>query len=192
VKFSYVDFARVIEDDARYIEEATQVIRRTVHLHGPQAFQQAVDETVPAPVDRGTYRRSIRTEDIPGGAVMYNSAPHAGVVELGRRPGSRPPPLEVIEAWVHRKGLAGTRDIGTGKLKRPKKSPEYLAKVRRIAYAIRQAIAQRGLPAQLVMERASDDVDREVHRALLAFEADRGMTIGGSNLIFGGRGSSGG
>lgn len=54
-------------------------------------------------VNDGGYRRGWYHRRIPHGAEYGNSAPHAGVLEHGRRPGATPPPYEPIRAWVRKK-----------------------------------------------------------------------------------------
>lgn len=58
-------------------------------------------------VSNGTLRMSWKAEICEGGARVYNTQLYAAVVEFGRRPGGAPPPLDVIVAWVRRKGLSG-------------------------------------------------------------------------------------
>jgi hypothetical protein len=53
----------------------------------------------------GTYERSFVVVPTPDGAILANSAEHAGIVELGRRPGRRPPPVQVILLWMQEKGM---------------------------------------------------------------------------------------
>src|SRR5689334_12091271 len=95
----------VVKGHARRIQEAVETVRRLVRLQGPRAVQEAVDATSPLPVDRGTYRRSFRYDDIPRGIALANSAPYASVIEHGRRPGARQPPTSAIADWVRRKGV---------------------------------------------------------------------------------------
>lgn len=53
----------------------------------------------------GTYERSFVVVPTPDGAILANSSEHAGIVELGRRPGRRPPPVQVILLWMQEKGM---------------------------------------------------------------------------------------
>lgn len=53
----------------------------------------------------GTYERSFLVIERPNGAILTNSAEHAGVIELGRRPGRRPPPVAVILLWMQERGM---------------------------------------------------------------------------------------
>jgi hypothetical protein len=101
-------------------------------------------------VDTGAYKRAFRVDDAAQRrstdgkrdmrfskqpAMLINNAPHATYIEHGRRPGARPPPLEPIRRWVERKlGIPPEASL-------------------RVAFAIRAAIAKRGMPAKKVMFR---------------------------------------
>lgn len=52
----------------------------------------------------GTYEQSFVAHETDSGAVVGNTAEHAVFVELGRRPGRRPP-LDAILKWLVNKGL---------------------------------------------------------------------------------------
>lgn len=83
-------------------------------------------------VDRAIYKLAFRTRKLTDGAELRNDAPHAPIIEYGRRPGAAGPPLEPIRAWVVRKlvpaGAVEPDDVDSA------------------AFAIRQAIHDRGLP----------------------------------------------
>lgn len=53
----------------------------------------------------GTYERSFIVGVIVNGARLTNTAEHAGIIEWGRRPGRRPPPVGVILQWMMEKGM---------------------------------------------------------------------------------------
>lgn len=183
-KFNYADYAKKgFETDATLVKRAIGIIQRTVRLHGPRLAQREVDGISPKPVDRGTYRRSFHVEKIPTGAVIFNSAPHAAVIEYGRRAGSRPPPIDAIADWVLRKGLLDrkvfTKVIVTPstirshragrvvvKLRRRRRTAELKKQARALAFVIARSIARRGLPAQRILELAARDIDKEVQAAL--------------------------
>jgi hypothetical protein len=93
-------------------------------------------------VDQAAYKRGWRAKRIPGGASLDNAAPHAGVLERGRRPGARRPPLAPILAWVKRKFPAAT-----GRKK------DISAEHRRIAFAVQAIIGKRGTKPHFVMRR---------------------------------------
>lgn len=52
----------------------------------------------------GTYEQSFTAHETTDGAVVGNTAEHAVFVEVGRRPGRRPP-LDAILKWLVLKGL---------------------------------------------------------------------------------------
>lgn len=102
-------------------------------------------------VDTGAYKRAFRVDDnqkrrstdglrdmrfrkMP--AMLINDAPHAAVIEHGRRPGAKPPPLAPIVRWVERKlGIPAPASL-------------------RVARSVQMAIARRGMKPRKVMFRA--------------------------------------
>lgn len=56
----------------------------------------------------GTYEQSFVAHETAEGAVVGNASEHAVFVEVGRRPGRRPP-LEAILKWLVNKGLISMR-----------------------------------------------------------------------------------
>jgi hypothetical protein len=132
-----------------------------------------------APVDRGIFRGAIEPSQYSTsqmemvGEVRTTGAQYASVIEMvdengnpveyGRRPGTTPPPISIIQAWVERKGLV--EDItGTGKTAYAKLSGASAA--RSLAFAIAKSIAARGLPRQ------NDDRFRPIGRAREQHEGD--------------------
>lgn len=75
----------------------------------------------PRPYATGAFAQGwvwARTAD---GAILWNSAKHGVFVELGRRPGGRPPPLQAILDWLEVKGLTKkVSPVKRSKRKRPK------------------------------------------------------------------------
>lgn len=88
-------------------------------------------------VDRRTYIQRFRAVRTKTGAELQNDAPHAAVIEFGRRPGATPPPMKVILGWMKRKGIT-PKDGGT---------------LEGLAFAIARAIGRRGQPAHAVFRR---------------------------------------
>lgn len=150
-------------DYAKMLEVSIEAIQKTVGLHGPRIAQAVVGQLTPPPVDRGTYRRSFKAQKTRFGSIFYNFAAHAPIIEDGRRPGSKLPPIDVILAWVKRKRL-GTSFVGPVR-KAPRAystlggrkvsiSSRRLAiesQQRWIALNIARKIAARGLPARHVL-----------------------------------------
>lgn len=148
-------------------ERVIKAIRRSVAEHAPRLAAEVIDATTPKPVDRGTYRRSFVTEDLPTGAAFYNYAPHAAIIENGRRPGARMPPVLALALWVFRKGI-----VKGGRAKMV--SEERWQEARSIAFAIARAIQKRGLPAHAVMARINARLQPLVERDVWLAVADRG------------------
>jgi hypothetical protein len=113
-------------------------------------------------VFRGEYRKKVKVDDIPGGAVLYDFAKHAPIIEGGRRPGSKMPPLDTLEEWVRLKGVG----VALGTKQKGKKAPGRTASLRGLAFVIGRAIARRGLPALRIVEKASAKLDRFVREGL--------------------------
>lgn len=109
--FTFDQFAEELRKDAELAKEAVKVVRTAVKLHGPMVVQAEIASVARAPVDRGTYKNSFRFEDIPDGAVAYNFQMYAPIIEYGRRPGARMPPVQAIYEWVRRKQI-GTEFTG--------------------------------------------------------------------------------
>lgn len=122
----------------------TKVAEKTIYtVTATRGIHIAVSSIATAqprpPVDRGGYRQSFRVDPIPGGAVLYNVQPYAGVLELGRRPNRKRPPIDVIARWVLRKGLVSR----AGNLK-PNQTEWQAA--RAIAFAIANKMGKEGWP----------------------------------------------
>lgn len=115
-------------------------------------------------VDQGGYRAGWKARRIAGGAETRNDAPHAGIMEHGRRPGQRRPPLEPILAWVRRRFPAGAirerarvRTLkGGGTLRDVPRfgRADILAEQRRIAFAVQRLIGLRGMKPHFIMRRS--------------------------------------
>lgn len=105
--------------------------------------------------DTGRYKASWRSRPISSGAQVFNDAPHAAIVEEGRRPGARMPPAGVVEAWARRR-------LGVSK-----------EEAARVDFLIRRAIKRRGLRARRVLQSSLpkmtqavlDEILRELERA---------------------------
>ncbi len=171
-QYTYAEaLALISREKDHVVERGRKIVRRTVKMVAPRIIQGLISRDPRPPVDRSTYRREWHFDDTREGASVYNSSPHAGVIEYGRRPGARMPPLAAIEAWVHRKGLVlgvtkkGKRRRLSSRLT-PSQISGYQAQVRRVAWLIARSIARRGLPAHLILETAAKHIDVEIRRAL--------------------------
>lgn len=134
-RISARDWGQVIR---RRLQADTEVLRRVAVDVAARGEAAAVEDTEALDlVDRGRFKRGWGHRAIPEGAVLYNDAPYAPAIEHGRRPGQPGPPLAPIKAWVQRKLVA------EGKV-----APE---DVDSAAYAIRNAIRERGTPPKFVL-----------------------------------------
>ncbi len=106
----------------------------------------------------GAYRQAWQYEVTPTGGRLFNSRPYAGVIERGRRAGSRPPPRREIVLWAMRR-LGLSRE-----------------EAERASYPISKAITRRGLGGRRVLTNPGtadkitrvvmEEVMREVQGAL--------------------------
>lgn len=104
----------------------------------------------------GHYKRSWKAVPTSSGADVLNTAGYAAVIEHGRRPGSRFPPLGAIQAWARRRlGLSQSE-------------------AKAAAFPIARAIARRGLVGRKVLTNSIpqieawflDAVQKELEREL--------------------------
>lgn len=155
----------LVAGNERMKARVVEVIQTAVAVHAPRIAQATINTSTPRkPVDRGTYRRSFKTQKLPGGATFYNFAAHAEIIEKGRRPHQKMPPVDVILAWVKRKRIGATftgpvaktaRAFSTigGRAKAPgARKLAVDAQQRRIALYIARKIGARGLPAHHILE----------------------------------------
>lgn len=109
-----------------------------------------------APQASGTYARSFRRRQIPGeGAEVGSVAQHAIFVEVGRRPGGRPP-LGPILRWMKARRIAPT----TAGKKRGRKARRAKAMVS-MAARIAHRIAKRGTKGKYHVERSVPAVQQQ-------------------------------
>lgn len=157
--FSFKNYGEQLRKDAGLVPEAVKRIRKVVKLHGPRLVQAEISGLTRPPVDRGTYRQSFKFDDTRDGAVAYNFAPYAPIIEYGRRPGQKAPPIDVIAAWVLRKGIAK-------KTSRTFATDAQWRAARGIAYAIARQIKRRGLPALMILQHAAVGIDEEIRKEI--------------------------
>lgn len=97
----------------------------------------------------GTLAKSWRAKRMPWGALIFSVSRHAPVVEFGRRPGQRPPPVEPILEWVKRKHIGGIemrRRRSRGRRRR-KLTREQAT----LAFLIARSIGRKGTKGQYVL-----------------------------------------
>jgi len=98
----------------RGFRRAGAYLVRTVVVEIGQATPRAA-------VDTGELRNSVDITLVDGGCVVAVDSPHASVIEYGRRPGARMPPVQAIMDWMRRKGLKGKRGAFAAEFKAAKK-----------------------------------------------------------------------
>jgi hypothetical protein len=95
----------------------------------------------------GGFIAQWKAEATPQGAVVFNTAVYAPIIEWGRRLGAVQPPVKNIAIWAQRRlGLS-------------------LAEAKRAAFAISRAIRNRGLLPRLIMTDALPEM-----RAMVSLE----------------------
>lgn len=118
----------------QYDSAVIKALRKTARYGATQAVKVSAKSKPYRPRASGTYERSFTVIKVPDGAILTNTAKHSIFVELGRRPGKKPP-LKAIENWVRIKRLAKG------------------AKALRIALAIQRKIGRKGTKGRRVMAR---------------------------------------
>lgn len=164
--------AWLMENDEERRKRIVKAIQTCVSTEAPRLAQQETHAAKPVPVDRGQYLRGFVSYPTDHGSVFINHAPHAPIVEDGRRPGKFPP-VDAIEAWVRRKfrvrfqearrALAASR----GRAQKARViAPAKDVSVRSIAFLVGRAIARRGLPPHRIMARVEARLTPLVYKAI--------------------------
>jgi len=108
--------------------------------------------------DRGDYKRAWKVSVDSKSVRFFNALAYAGVIEQGRRPGAKMPPLEALIPWVRRHlKIEYTARSGETKTRKPRKDSE---EERRLAFIVARAIKERGIEGKHVLEGACDDLQR--------------------------------
>jgi hypothetical protein len=163
-----------------YHDMVKRVVREVqVEVKGGLAIvDDEIARSRPLPVDRGLYRRSWRTQDTPTGCTLYSDSPYAAIIELGRRPGGRLPPVSLIADWVMRKGLARLngpqeevhgptqRGVGRAAFTRRYRASSERARAMSIAWLIARAIGKRGQKGHFILKRTREFLDIKVAKAV--------------------------
>lgn len=92
-----------------------------------------------APRDTATLQRSIGLEVKPLYATVATHLVYASVMEFGRRPGARMPPLKALEGWARRHGF--DKDS---------------------IFVLARAIARRGIKGRFFMKKAAIAVEKDM------------------------------
>lgn len=98
-------FARLAASLDKKVEKAVIKGLRSSALRLQGLVVEEIDSAKPYPaVDRSDLRNSHDHENTQSGAIVFMTAPHAGIIEWGTRPFR--PPLQPLIEWALRKGLA--------------------------------------------------------------------------------------
>lgn len=146
------EMPRLAEQDRAKAEEAMFI---AAHLTRNESVRQIGLVEPFVPVDTGLMRGSYRVERVAGGAVVENTAPHAAVMEYGRKPGNAP--WRPLFEWAMRKSRGSTA---------PGESREKAAG--RLAAAAQRAIKRRGIIGRGFHEAAIRQSGEFLRRALRA------------------------
>jgi len=168
------------------VEREVALAHQKAARFGATAVVRTSAKTSPRPRASGTYDSAWFVTKLEDGAVLENSAGHAYFVEVGRRPGKRPPFNPILE-WVYQKRLAkrprkGKRGVGPKdkkapvngakikKPKRPKRRVWAVTDAEAFAEAVRWKIAVKGSPGRFPLKRTMPAIakraQREVRSAL--------------------------
>lgn len=100
-------------------------------------------------VNSGSFLRLWRSFPLPDGALVTNTSPYGPIIEYGRRPGAKMPPLLAIGLWLQRRlGLSA-------------------ADARSRAFLVARAIKRRGLIGRRIM---TSDASRQRQLELIHAE----------------------
>lgn len=171
------------------LKRVVRAVQVEVHTSGLAIVDDEVARARPLPVDRGTYRRSWQVAEHPDGASLFNDSPYASIIENGRRPGSKMPPVDLIYKWVKRKHIGemhGPRQAtgkarfnGRGVEARTKKLQNQRLTERQqrgIAFVIARAIGKRGQKGHFILAKTREFLDVKVAKAI-----ERAMLPGGGH-----------
>lgn len=156
IDFEIIGVKELVADLKTWQEEKIarlqQAVRDTAHDVERSAKQYA-------PLDTGTgIRGTIRSEfdsDGLGARVGPRASWAAYIMEVGRRPGSRMPPVEALVPWVQRHGRVASSSLKTRKT-RTRQIYNSAAEIRGVAYLIARSIAKKGIKARRYMQQAAE------------------------------------
>lgn len=139
----------------------------------------------------GQFRNSFQVDVRPEAVVLYNDAPHAGIIELGARP--HPVSKEGIDAiaqWAKTKLMGGAPRHRRGPLtakadaRFAKRVDAYEAEARSIAFAIARKIGREGQRGRFIFRDELPTLARfvavEVHRSIEQMRKGPGPDLGGT------------
>lgn len=146
------------EREATRYQRLVKAVRDEVLTSGPAIATQLTRQRTArlrAPINTGQYIRAWQAKPLGDGAVLFNDNPVASIIERGRRPGSRMPPIDKIAEWLEQK-MRG----------QVKNRRDRAKQARGLAFVVARAIAKRGLPAHRIMARTKRLLDPLVRKAV--------------------------
>lgn len=97
------DFEKALRQAVGRIQRHAEAAAAEACNHAMQVAVELTDDLGLTNNAVGGYKSAWYAKKIRNGAEYGNTAPYAGVLEHGRRPGATPPPIEPIRAWVRKK-----------------------------------------------------------------------------------------
>lgn len=132
-----VDFSQMQSVFTLLGRNADRAMRIGITAAGQRARAMVVERTRTLAFNTGYLARAWKTNVEHAGldstVTIYNQAPYAGVVEFGRRPSGRLPPIGPLELWFQRKF----------KLRGPA--------ARRAAYGLAVNLSRRSIPGKHII-----------------------------------------
>jgi hypothetical protein len=130
----------------RYVGERLDLAKRRGAVAAGQRLVQVITSEIipredPPPIDQRAYVAGWDSQPTRDGADVFNTAPHAAVIETGARASAIKPGRAMVNAlaeWAVRKGL-----LGTGKGSIQGRSQE--AEAQSMAWAIIQNMRKKGI-----------------------------------------------
>lgn len=125
--------------------DLTEIANRAILGAAIKVVQRATAVVIPGeprpPIDRRIYAAGFQAKPLPDGALVKNTAPHAGIIEDGARAenikiGAKM--IAALTAWIIRKGLVPRKKGKGGK-------EDQLKQARQIAWAIAINMKAKGI-----------------------------------------------
>lgn len=184
------------------LKEATEQVRsatiagaqnglKAAAVRGAELVQKLIGQPYEghnARINRGLMQQSIAFElatqtALIGKAVVFSQPPpggtYTGVMEFGRRPGSRFPPLKAIMLWLDSPKMESfvQQFISEGRPTEKNRGADYVARRKReLAFLVGRKIASRGIAPHLMFTRAAEDLQKEfpaIVRGAIAQEIEK-------------------
>lgn len=146
LRYDLPAFSRAVGEWPDKLEEAGVRAIRSAMARGVGVVIEKIDSSstaLPAPVDTGAMRSSVRSYNVPTGAILTVEAPHAIYMERGTKP--HYPPIGPIWAWVARKIPTSSDKEALG-----------------IAFAIQHKIGEEGIEPRFFFRRAMRKIREKI------------------------------